>query len=251
VSTPPTPGDRGYGAYWKRQVRKAGLAKLRGLPENISGRALLAVLTAFGDHIDNRSGEAWPSQAALAEESGQGKRTVERGMKAGQRLGWLAETAPPVPRVKGTTYLATVPGLVSENGLNSSPAGEESGSRLVATSAPTHRQCDDYSSPVSPELVVSSGEQTLTLNSHVGTPIEELRPLTGAQELSGEDNGGKEVSTQDYTENVAESEQMCSEEFRYLLDLREEAYKKGQTQSDFGLADLRRYRPWLFASSSD
>src|SRR4051794_33763388 len=104
----PTPGDRGYGAYWKRQVRKAGLAKLRGLPENVGGRALLAVLAAFGDHIDNQTGEAWPSQAALAEESGHGKRTVERALQAARRLGWLVEVAPPVPRVRGTTYRATV-----------------------------------------------------------------------------------------------------------------------------------------------
>jgi hypothetical protein len=109
VSTPPAPGDRGYGAYWKRQLRKAGLVKLGGLEENVSGRALLAVLAAFGDHIDNRSGEAWPSQAALAEESGQGKRTVERAMKAAQRLGLVVKVAPGIPHIRGTTYRATVP----------------------------------------------------------------------------------------------------------------------------------------------
>jgi len=190
VSTAPIqPGETGYGFYWRQQVRKAGLAKLRGLPENIGGRALLAVLTAFGEHIGNQTGKGWPSQAKLAEESGQGKRTVERAMKAGQRLGWLVEVAPPVPRIRGTTYLATVPPPVPPGDGNSSPVDGGRPTQLVASDGATRRQDEGDSSPVAPTLVASSDEETRNTNSHIGTLKEERRPLSGASELERQSSG--------------------------------------------------------------
>jgi hypothetical protein len=251
VTTPRSPGERGYGAYWKQQVRRAGLAKLRGLPEGIGGRALLAVLTAFGDRIDNQTGEAWPSQQALAQDSGQGKRTVERALKAARRLGWLVEIAPPVPRIRGTTYRATVPCATPADRADSSPVSDTGGSALVAPPPATHRHPHGDSSPPRTQLVVSADEETPRENFHIGTPTKELRPLSGAQELPALEDIGKTQENHTGDNHGMSEAEVEPGDLKKMLDLREQYLKDGIGQSDFGLADLRLYRPWLFQPSPD
>lgn len=252
VTEPRLPGERGYGAYWKRQVRTAGLAKLRGLPEGVGGRALLAVLTAFGDRIDNQTGEAWPSQQALAKDSGQGKRTVERALKAARRLGWLVEIAPPVPRIRGTTYRATVPRLAPAEQVDSSSVNGGGRRPQIATALPPRRQPRSDSSSAEGELVVSNGEETLNKNSQIKTLKKELRPLRGAQELSGTREGGGEGKGSLLRQSAADHDDPKAERptLTPLLDLGERYYREGQYVNELVMADLRKYRPWVFSSPS-
>jgi hypothetical protein len=166
----PSPGEKGYAAYWKKVVGSAGLAGLRKQPENVSGKSLLLLLKTYGEHLDNSTGEAWPSQTALAKESGCGKRTVERAQTLAVRLGFLLLIAPAVPRVRGATYRATVPAAwesLVERANSSSVDGELVVSRDINSSS-----VETNSSSVEGELIATGGEQTLSSRTLTRTLIK-------------------------------------------------------------------------------
>ncbi|MGY1719275.1 helix-turn-helix domain-containing protein [Blastococcus sp. SYSU DS0552] len=211
------------------------------------------MLTAFGDHIDNRSGEAWPSQKLLAEESGQGKRTVERAMKAAERLGWIEEIARPVPNVRGTKYRATVPDPDHRNSGDGRQSGGTSASGMVASQGMDGRQCKAGSSPGRLEMVAIGGEQTLTRNSHLKTLKEERRPPPGATGLpevtgvSGEQ--GKKVEAdrrQSLSEDAEERLRGVWEQVeKEAAKKAEVAFRNGELIHELNYEALVKYRPHL------
>ncbi|MEV4483640.1 helix-turn-helix domain-containing protein [Micromonospora coxensis] len=185
---PKRPGEKGYAAYWRRVVSYSRLRTVKGQPEGVSGRTLLAVLKTYGEHINNLTGEAWPSQATLAEESGCGKRTVVRAQALAHRVGFLEQVAPAIPRVRGTHVRATVPGAwqtLAER-LNSVPVAPEGGADSEGESVPA----DAYSVPVATGLGATTGTRTLKkLSPQLSEPATSW-PTNSQDNCSGENPGG-------------------------------------------------------------
>jgi hypothetical protein len=184
----PSPGDKRYAAHWKKVVGSAGLAGLRRQPEDVSGKSLLLVLKTYGEHLDNATGEAWPSQPALAKESGCGRRTVSRAQALAIRLGFLEMIAAPVPGVRGGTFRALVPEawetlveranaavsdeVVASKHPRSSPVCDE----VIASESPRSLPVDPRSLPVEGEVIASTGNQTLSLRTLKRTLMVEATP---------------------------------------------------------------------------
>ncbi|WP_433126525.1 helix-turn-helix domain-containing protein [Micromonospora sp. CA-240977] len=169
-------------------VSHSQLKTVKGQPEGASGRSLLAVLKTYGEHINNLTGEAWPSQATLAEESGCGKRTVVRAQALAHRVGFLEQVAPAIPRVRGTHVRATVPGAwqtLAER-LNSVPVAPQVGAGGEGESVPT----EAHSVPVATGLGATTGTRTLKeLSPQLSEPATSW-PTNSQDKCSGENTGG-------------------------------------------------------------
>lgn len=185
---PKRPGEKGYAAYWRRVVSHSRLRTVKGQPEGVSGRSLLAVLKTYGEHINNVTGEAWPSQATLAEESGCGKRTVVRAQALAHRVGFLEQVAPAIPRVRGTHVRATIPRdwqTLAER-LNLVPVAPEVGAGSEGNSVPA----ETHSVPVATRLGATTGTRTLKeLSPQLSEPATSW-PTNSQDNCSGANPGG-------------------------------------------------------------
>ncbi|NED58719.1 helix-turn-helix domain-containing protein [Micromonospora aurantiaca] len=188
---PKKPGEKGYAAYWRRVVGRSRLKTVKGQPEGVSGRSLLAVLKTYGEHINNATGEAWPSQATLAEESGCGKRTVVRAQALAHRVGFLEQVAPAIPRVRGTHVRATVPRdwqTLAER-LNSVPEAAELSAGSKGNSVPVAA----HSVPVATQLDATTGTRTLKeLSLQLSEPATSW-PTNSQENSTGKNLGGTQT----------------------------------------------------------
>lgn len=158
----------------------SGIAALKGQGkpgQKVSGKSILLVLKTYAEHANNTSGECWPSQPTLAEQSGTSPKTVQRVQEWAIAHGWLEVVAPPIPGVRGTHVRLTIGRIPTEVVVKNATRSWSTGGEVMVNSH---------------EVVVSSDQQTLTTtlnrNSHEPTtsPSDEVasnsQPLTLGEE---------------------------------------------------------------------
>lgn len=98
------PGEKGYAAAWRKALGRAGIARLRNQGQEnrrVAGRTILIVLKTYGEHMNNLSGECWPSQELLAMESGTSVSSVARVQEWAREHGWMEVVKGPIPGKRG------------------------------------------------------------------------------------------------------------------------------------------------------
>lgn len=150
------PGEKGYAAYWKQELRKVApqISALRN--GVVSGRTILGVLNVYGSQMNNNSGQCFLSQQALGQISGVSVRSVSAAQKWAAENGWLEVLAGASPGRKGQTVVLTV---------GSTPAGS-AGDRPAIEDV-QHLQLEEFR-PASRGLT-SAGTcgETLSKDSHL------------------------------------------------------------------------------------
>jgi hypothetical protein len=171
-----SPGDKGYAAHWKRCMNGARLSQLKGQGDEgqrPSGRAIHMVLKTYGELINNTTGECWPSQTKLANDSGYSISVVARVQRWAIDHGWLEVIAPAIPRKRGIHVVALVPPTTRQT------AGEWRGG-LGWGSGPNSPSAKDRLPVNKSELPVSTAGETLISNSQ----FETLSPKRRAEQGS-------------------------------------------------------------------